>query len=119
LIEIGDLTQAWAKLIAALRACPRILGYDWAREIVRWLTFMRARAAESPVTATRSLCAQIEAAAANRSIKEQLWARKTTAMVWVKMAILLAFSPPVSDRVDQLCVRLYRSVKRLTMKKQR
>jgi hypothetical protein len=35
------------------------------------------------------------------------------------MSISLAFSPPVSDRIDDLCVRLYRSVKRMTMKKQR
>jgi hypothetical protein len=83
------------------------------------LTFTRARAAESPVAATRDLCAQIKAKAANRSIREQWWACKTAAMVWVKMAILLAFGPPISDRVDELCVGFYRMVKQTTMKKPR
>jgi glycosyltransferase involved in cell wall biosynthesis len=116
-VELGDLTQAWAKLIAALRACPWLLGYDWARETVSWLTFKRARVAESPVAATRDLCAQIKAATANRSIREEWWACKTAAMVWGRMAIFLAFSPPIRDRVDELCVGLYKRVKQTTMKK--
>ena len=114
-LVLGDLAQAWAKLIAALRACPWLLGYDWARETVSWVTFKRARTAESPVAATRDLCAQIKAVAANRSIREQWWARKTAAMVWGRMAIFLAFSPPIRDRIDELCIR----VKRTMMKKRR
>jgi hypothetical protein len=119
LIEIGDVTQAWAKLIAALRACPRLLGYDWARETVSWVTFVRARRAESPVAAARDLCAQVKAMTANRSIREQWRACRSAAMVWCRMAIFLAFSPPIRDRLDELCDGLYRRVKRMTMKKQR
>ncbi len=119
LIEIGDLTQAWVKLIVSLRACPWLLGYNWARGTVKWLTFTRARTAESPVAATRDLCTQIRAAAANRSIREQWWALKTAAMVWGRMSISLAFGPAISDQIDELWAGLCGRVKRATMRKRR
>lgn len=97
-LEMGDSAQAWTKLMAALRSCPWLVRYDWARETVCQLTYTQARAAESPVATTRDLCAQIKTATAKSGTREQRWVRKIVAMVWGQLALSFASDPATSDR---------------------
>jgi len=97
-VELGDPAQVWAKLLVALRRCPELTGYDWGRDTVSRLTYTQARAAASPVAATRDLCAQIKAATANSSPQEQRSMRRMMAMIWGRMALSLAADPAVRNR---------------------
>ncbi len=98
IVYLGDLTQAWARVIARVRSDPWILRHSWARGYVAWVACKQVLAAESPVSAARDLCAQIKAATPASVVMRQWWARRTIAWTWAEVARVLEFCPRASER---------------------
>jgi hypothetical protein len=90
---IGDLEQAWARTLGAVRANPWVLGRAWARHAVRSAMERRLSTAADPETVAAALCAQLDAAARGGGMAARRRARRLLADAWVEVAHLLTFGP--------------------------
>jgi hypothetical protein len=95
--RIGDPTQAWAQVVVALRAHPRITHSDWARGSVTWMACRRALAAASPAAAARDLCAEILAATRTPSVEERRWVQQMIDEIRAEVARSMAVAARASD----------------------
>lgn len=93
LLRLGDFTQAWATVEAALRAHPWVVCYAWSIGIVTQVACGRALDAESPVQAARQMCAQIKALRPGLGIGGRSWVRRVVAGIWAGVARSLALNP--------------------------
>jgi glycosyltransferase involved in cell wall biosynthesis len=80
----------WTEQLAVLHANPGIARYSWAHRYVRHWICKQARKTGSPLSTTRELCAQVEAAIAPRGISGRWWVRKMLAEIWAELARSLA-----------------------------
>ena len=105
----GDLTQAWLRLLAALRAYPSSGRLGWARAFVIWVAHNKLVTSASLLTEARDLCTDIQAATLGGGVRGRWFARWMLAEVW--SAVL--FFPELRRRLNPQGA-VYAAVRALT-----
>lgn len=94
LLILGEVMQAWPRLLVKVSARPWILQYAGVRRHMKWATFMRLGASPTRLQAMRELHAEIRAAA-QRNYPGSRPARDSCAALWAAVASYLADDPRV------------------------
>jgi glycosyl transferase family 2 len=151
--RLGNTSEAWARVVAALCENPRLLHRTTGRELVASVFNNLAFPGGPSVAAARQVCSKIKAATRSWSLRDRWLLRQLVALIWVQTARSLILGPrtngpegvyatacalsqaPMSlpahkvmlrvivrtllgRRVDELCMRFYKRVKRMTFPRQ-
>jgi glycosyltransferase involved in cell wall biosynthesis len=95
-VAVGDLTQAWERVLVALRTYPTAGNRGWVRGHVRWVALERLIEAASPLTEARDLSAQIKAATLGGGVVARLYTRSILAEIWSDVLLLPALRSRLS-----------------------
>jgi hypothetical protein len=91
-ILIGDFSEAWDRLLKALRTYPSSGRYPWVRSRVRWVARKLLLNAASPLSEARALCAQIEDVTRGGGITGLWYRRWILAEIWAEVFLSAGLS---------------------------
>lgn len=89
---LGEIDAMRAQLLDALRACPWVLRYAWARLEAARIACRVAMASDAPVGTMRAVCGEIATAVDGG---DRRWLRQTLADAWAGLAVPLGFGEEV------------------------
>ena len=89
---IGDFSEAWDRLLKALRTYPSSGRYPWVRNRVRFLARKLLSNAASPLSEARDLCAQIEDVTRTGGLTGRWYGRWILAEIWADIFLSAGLS---------------------------